>query len=191
MSIWSMTGAELSREINQPAPVTVLRGGHDTATLAGVLAQIAALPGKDQAELMRAFAAAMKPEPKRIGGGNTFKGADDFYPAFNAAREACRAVAGEAWYLDTSVCLKARVPAPWLAIKGEMATYRSPRDVNFPKAEFWPGGVLPTGPDYAEFGPVAKVGGAQDERDEAWSNRKALAFDLEPTPEDIELEEAA
>lgn len=189
MNIWSMSGAELSREIDQPAPVTVLRGGHAAPDLAGVLAQIAALPGKDQEALLRAFQAALKPEPKRLGSGNTFKDADSFFVAFNVARDAARTAAGAAWYLDPAVCLKARVPAAWVALRGEQGIWRSPRDINVPRGEYWPAGVLPTGAEYAEHGPVCAVGGAWEAR--AKPKRKAIAFDLEPTPEDIDIREAA
>lgn len=176
MNIWTMSGAELSREISQPAPITVLRGN------GGLADQIMALSPGDRAALLR----MLKPEVKRIGGGSSFKDAYSFFVAFNAAREACRAVHGAAWYLDVSACLKARVPAAWVALRGEQGIWRSPRDVNFPRGEFWPGGVLPVGPEYAEHGPVAKVGGAQVKR------RRAVAFVLEAPPDgEMETREAA
>jgi hypothetical protein len=122
------------------------------------------------------------------------------YPtAFNAAREAARAAGGPRWFLDPAISLKARVPASWLAIRGEMAVYRSPRDLNFPVAEYWPGGVLPTGPDYAPHGKIASEGDIRTirERQEArraetmrdWFPTMAdhvYGFTLEPTPENID-----
>lgn len=184
MSIWTMTGAELSREIGQPAPITVLRGGHNDS-VAGIVAQIAMLPAGEREALLASMAAALKPEPKRLSGGQSYRTSDEFFSAFNAARAACRAVHGSEWYLSPAASLKARVPAAWVTLKGEMGTYRSPRDVNFPRAEFWPGGVLPNGPEYAEHGPCCPIGGAWAEH-AARPTRKALAFALEPTPECID-----
>ncbi len=183
MSIWAMSGAELAKEIGQPAPVTVLRGGHAGSGLAGVLTSIAALPAVDRDALLRAFQAALRPEVKRLG-GSSYRNAEEFFPPFNAAREACRALHGENWYLDPAVSLKARVPAAWVALKGEMGTWRSPRDVNCPRAEFWPGGVLPNGPDYAEHGPVAQSGPLRHVK------QPFTDFELEPSP-DGEMEMAA
>lgn len=182
MSIWDMDGAALSREIDQPAPVTVLRGGHN-AGMAGIVASIAALPATEREELLRAIVAAMKPEPKRIG-GSSFRTAEEFFPMFNAAREACQAAHGVDWYLEPSASLKARVPAAWVALRGEMGTWRSPRDVNFPRAEFWPGGVLPVGPEYAEHGPVAR-GEIRP------ASVRAIRFEMEHTPENIDNMEMA
>ena len=203
MSIWSLTGAELSREINQPAPVTVLRGGHNGG-VAGILSQIAALPPAERDSLLRAFQAALKPEPKRLGGGNSYKDAESFYKDFNIAREAARNVAGAQWYLDPAVSLKARVPSIWVALHGEQGIWRSPRDVNCPRAEFWPSGTLPVGPDYAEHENVCPIGSAWAEREEPSAsgkrylgvNRKGQpvyvpAFDLDYTPESIDAAEAA
>lgn len=202
MSIWEMSGAELSREIDQPAPVTVLRGGHNGG-VAGIVAQIAQLPPKERDALLAAFQAALKPEPKRLG-SNTFKDSDQFFAAFNVARDAARTLHGEHWYLNPSASLKARVPPAWVALKGEMGTWRSPRDVNCPRAEFWPGGVLPSGPDYAEHGPLAPEGDIRTvhERSDAKRAKSMHAqfptmaehvygFALEPTPEEIDVREAA
>ena len=188
-NIWSMSGAELAREISQPAPVSVLRGGHASPTLAGVLSQIASLPSSDRDELLKAFQAALKPETKRIGGGQTYRNAEAFFADFNAAREACRQIHGESWYLSPTASLKARVPGAWVALRGEMKVWHSPRDVNMPRAEYWPSGALPTGPEYAEHGLVCPIGGAWAER--AKPKHKAVAFNLEPTPEEIELDDAA
>ena len=177
VNLWGMSGAELAREISQPAPVAVLQ----PARLADVLSQIAALPSRDQDELLRAFRSALK--PARLTGGATFRDASDFFPAFNAAREAAQAVAGREWYLDPGVSLKARVPAAWVALRGEMGTWRSPRDVNFPRAEYWPGGVLPTGPEYAEHGPIDR-GDAYEWKQER-HNRGRETLRLDYTPEEI------
>src|SRR6202048_1429875 len=188
MSLWDMSGSDLAREIGQPAPVTVLRGGHNGG-VAGIIAQIAQLPPKERDALMAAFQVALKPEPKRLGGGNTFKGFDDFMPAYTAARLAAREAFGERWYLFPEATCYARLPVAWANCHIFGGVKRSPRDVHMPKARFWPGGVLPTGPDYAEYGPVCPVGGAWAER--ARPKRKAIAFDLEPTPENIDMAEAA
>lgn len=163
-NIWEMSGDELSREISQPAPISVLRGS------GGLADQILALSASDRAALLR----LLKPETKRIG-GLSFRDAESFFVAFNAARAACRAVHGNKWYLSPAASLKARVPGAWTALKGEMGTWRSPRDVNCPKGEFWPGGVLPTGPDYAEHPPVA--------RDEIRPTKRSRGFELEAPPD--------
>lgn len=191
MSIWNMSGPELSRELSQPAPVTVLRGGHNGG-VSGILSQIAALPPAERDSLLRAFQAALKPEVKRIGGGQSYRTAEAFFADFNAAREACRKVHGESWYLSPRASLKARVPGVWTALKGEQGIWRSPRDVNCPRAEFWPGGVLPTGPEYAERGPLApKVNRRVDSMRANFPTMAKHVFALEPTPENIEAAEAA
>lgn len=182
MSIWDMSGADLSREIGQPAPVTVLRGGH-TPSLADVAALIAALSASDREELVKALAPAPR-AVKRLTGGLTFKDADAFFLAFNAARAACREEYGEQWYLNPVASLMARVPAAWVALRGEQGIWRSPRDVNFPAARFWPGGMLPIGPDYAEHGPVSTGDASAD----VWGD----VLVLEPPPDgEMEIREAA
>ena len=87
---------------------------------------------------------------------NTFKTAEEFFSAFNDARNRCRSEFGEKWYLNPCACLKARVPNSWISLKGQMGTWTSPRDVNFPVARFWSTNTLPIGPEYAEFGPLEK-----------------------------------
>ena len=170
-----MSGEELAREIEQPAPVAVFR----IPRVADIAATFAGLTVADRAALLR----LLKPETKRIGGA-TFRDAELFFPAFNAARKACRAARGPGWYLDPSASLKARVPASWVALRGQMATWRSPRDVNFPRAEYWPGGVLPVGPEYAEHGPVA-TGDAYEWKQERHDKRRREVLKLDYTPEEI------
>jgi hypothetical protein len=178
VSIWDMSGADLAREIGQPAPVAVFQ----VPRVADIAAVFAGLSVADRAALLR----LLKPETKRIGGGATFRGSEDFFPAFNAAREACRAAHGPEWYLNPSVALKARVPGAWVALRGEMGTYRSPRDVNFPRAEYWPGGALPAGPEYAEHGPIDRGDGHAWKMERAKRRGKPVPIlALEHTPEEI------
>jgi hypothetical protein len=115
---------------------------------------VALVPSADQVAHARAILAAHR----RAGGGiairqpgNTYRGFDDFMPAFTAARRraamACRDMLGR-WWLEPD-CLKARLPAAWVRWQGRSVSGKSPRDVNFPAARYWPGGTLPVGPDYA------------------------------------------
>lgn len=179
MSIFAMTGAELASEIGRPAPVAVI----EVPRLASVLEQIAALGEADQAALLAAFKVATKPAA-RISGGKSYRDAESFFVDFNAAREACAARWGREWYLNPKASLKARVPGVWVALKGEMGTWRSPRDVNCPRAEYWPGGVLPIGPEYAEHARLAT-------NDVLAAARWGKALELVPPPEVLELREAA
>jgi hypothetical protein len=175
-----------------------------SAPLGAVLASITSLTPADQRNLARAFKAAevaRRPaKPKLLGQRRTFAGYDDFMPAFYAAREAVACRAGRQWYLNPDVAMKARVPAAWVACRVSRGTINGPRDVNFPRAEFWPEGVLPVGPEYAEFGPIAPVGDVRlmdAQRAEAVVKFKGAypgwyaemlpqdqpAFDLEHTPD--------
>ena len=80
----------------------------------------------------------------------SFKGYDDFMPAFAAAREAARAAFGPKWVFNPDACCGARVPKGWVSWRTSAASGSSPRDLtHFPLGHFWPGGVLPVGPEYA------------------------------------------
>jgi hypothetical protein len=78
-----------------------------------------------------------------------FRGYNDFMPAFRAARERAMAAQGPRWWMSPDHSIWARVPAGWVTWKGRASSGMSPRDVHFPMAQYWPGGVLPIGPDYA------------------------------------------
>jgi hypothetical protein len=80
----------------------------------------------------------------------TFKGYADFQAAYLIAKQAALRVCGERWYLDPQACIKARVPPSWVSCVILGRPSRTPRDLNFPAAEFWPRGALPYGPQYAE-----------------------------------------
>jgi hypothetical protein len=183
MTLWTMTGAELAAACAAPVEIAYPRASH---ALASVLTDITRLTPADRAALARAFHAA-RPKPLRqIAQRPTFKGWDDFMPAFTAAREACKAVAGERWYLDPTVALKARVPAAWTCCHLSRGTSVSPRDVTVPRAEFWEGASLPLGPDYAEFGRLDRGRGGTARR------RVAPELVLEPTPNgDMDTERLA
>jgi hypothetical protein len=79
----------------------------------------------------------------------SFKGFDDFMPAFRAAREAAIAEHGDQWWANPHTCLKGRVPTAWVTWKGKASSGSSYRDLNMPVARYWPGGQLPVGPVYA------------------------------------------
>jgi hypothetical protein len=79
----------------------------------------------------------------------SFKGYDDFVPAFNAARQAAIAELGERWYLVPGASQWARIPAPWAACKVYGRVSNAPRDRRLPAAQFWPSGTMPVGPEYA------------------------------------------
>jgi len=129
--------------------------------LAAVLGQITSLSRYDQGQLARAFRAAevaARPARPRLLGGRSYKGWDDFAPAFTAARQAAADAFGPRWYLNPDLSMHARLPAGWTSCRTFGRTSVSPRDVNFPRAQFWPGGILPTGPEYAEIGPLDPEG---------------------------------
>jgi hypothetical protein len=83
----------------------------------------------------------------------SFRGYDDFVPAFNAARHAAIAALGQRWYMVPGASQWARIPAPWAACKVYGRTSTAPRDRRLPAAVFWPSGALPVGPEYASDGP--------------------------------------
>ena len=190
MNLWTMTGAELAAACAAPTPPPAYPRASDA--LASVLSGITRLSPADQAKLAAAFKAA---QPRQIGQRRTFAGWDDFMPAYTAAREAVAGRVGERWYLDPTVALKARVPGAWVSCRVVGRTSASPRDVTMPRAEFWPGGALPVGPEYAEFGPIDPEGDVHTISERRAAGRKAamrrafprlasaLAFELEHTPD--------
>jgi hypothetical protein len=86
----------------------------------------------------------------------TFRGFDDFMPAFAAARAAAARAHGSFWWAKPDVSIMARVPPQWVAWKGAARSGTSPRDLHFPLGVYWPGGELPIGPDYAAPASVAQ-----------------------------------
>jgi hypothetical protein len=80
----------------------------------------------------------------------TFSAYDDFVPVYNAARAAAVAALGERWYLAPGASAVARLPAKWVRCQVYGRVSAGPRDVRLPAAQFWPAGMLPAGPDYAE-----------------------------------------
>ena len=82
-----------------------------------------------------------------------FKGYDDFSAANVAAKRAACAELGLSWALVPGASAIARLPAAWVACKVFGRVSKSPRDVRLPAARFWPNGLLPVGPEYAEEGP--------------------------------------
>lgn len=86
----------------------------------------------------------------------SYRGFDDFMPAFAAARALVIAECGVRWYLNPDVCRGARVPPAWVRWKGLSVSGTSPRDLHFPVGRFWPGGQLPVGPEYAAPASVAQ-----------------------------------
>ena len=102
------------------------------------------------AELAAACAApapvpALRTRPLRRA---TFSGYRDFQRALQHARDAATRAYGDQWHLAPGACCRARVPGAWVrcVIAGRASV--SPRDLNLPAAEFWPGGALPVGPEY-------------------------------------------
>lgn len=145
--LWTMTGAELATTLAQPATRPVER-----------------VPSAADVKAAKAIIAAHKAATRQPA--TTFRGFDDFMPAFTFARLACRLANGPRWYLNPSACLKARLPAAWVRWHGLAVSGTSPRDVNFPVARYWEGGVLPIGPEYA---PLVE---ATDSRVVLWKPRK-------------------
>src|SRR5262245_11867802 len=82
--------------------------------------------------------------------GKTYKAYADFVLAFNQARHACIRRHGDNWHLVPGASVWARIPAAWASVKVFGRVSHAPRDQRFPAAEFWPGGVLPIGPEYAD-----------------------------------------
>lgn len=79
----------------------------------------------------------------------SFVGYDDFVPAFNVARHAAAAALGHRWQFVPGASIWARLPAAWVrcTVYGRVST--APRDHRMPAAQYWPGGTLPIGPEYA------------------------------------------
>jgi hypothetical protein len=160
--------------------------------LGAVLASITALSATDQAKLARAFRKAAA--PLRLP-GSAFRSWDEWWPVCRTARAAAAAELGERWHLDAST-LNARIPAAWANIKLPIGgTKHGPRDIHCPAARFWPGGVLPSGVEYAERGAVDAAAGipvTDSERVVRLRRRQAPngwgvpTFEMEPTPEDID-----
>jgi hypothetical protein len=98
---------------------------------------------------VRPSAAGNAPAVYRPRRSTSYRGYDDFMPAFRAAREAAAAKHGPNWWMKPDASRWARVPPTWVAWKGYSRSGSSPRDMHFPVGEFWPGGVLPIGPEYA------------------------------------------
>ena len=205
-SIWAMSGADLSAALAHRAPApqaVVIAYPGASASLQPILETIASLSRRDQAALMRAFRSAEQAaKPKRLTGGNTFRAWADFTPALTTARMAAIAVFGAQWYLNPDLCIKGRVPAAWASCKVHGRTSVCHRDMNIPTAQFWPGGTLPVGPDYAEpyaIDPSADVREtparqraerkASRAKYEAAERKAAPSFVLEHTPEDIDARE--
>ena len=96
---------------------------------------------------------AASPPPRQalaVYAGQRFRGFADFQPALQAARDRARRVHGETWYLVPGASIKARVPRPWMTCTIGNRVCASVRDANMPAAEFWPDGMLPVGPVYAQ-----------------------------------------
>ena len=146
--LWQMSGAELAAACAPVAP----RFPSASPALASVLESITALPATDQAALAKAFRAAEPPKHRRLGGGITSW--DQWHPMWRAACQAAAGEHGPQWHLHPETC-NGRIPTAWANIKLPIGTTKhGPRDVHIPAARFWPGGVLPVGPEYAERGPM-------------------------------------
>lgn len=152
MSIWDLTGAELAMYCAPVAP----RFPSASPALAAVLENITALSGADQAALAKAFRAAEPPKQRRLGGGITSW--DQWDPMWRAAAQAAAGEHGPQWHLHPET-LNGRISTAWANIKLPIGTTKhGPRDVHIPAARFWPGGVLPVGPEYAERGALDASG---------------------------------
>jgi hypothetical protein len=199
MSIFTMTGAELAAAVSVPAVAATHDNAYPKASpaLAHVLAGITNLSAADQAALAKAFRAAEPRKSRAIGVRKSYTCWDDFMPAYTRAREAAARAVGVRWYLDPAVTVKARVPVAWVACKLSRSTSTSPRDINVPRAEFWPDGLLPLGPEYAEHGPIDPAGNVHTIAERRASHRRAAMgaafprlamamrpqFELEQTPD--------
>ena len=118
---------------------------------------------------------SLKPAARKAG--PTFKGYDDFVPAYNAARQAAIADLGETWYLVPGASTMARIPAKWAACKVYGRVSNAPRDRRLPAARYWPAGAMPIGPEYAPDGPretAARAWG--DPRNGIMSNKGYAAW---------------
>jgi hypothetical protein len=136
------------------SPVVPASYAGASEALATVLVSITALSRADQRALAGAFKIAERAaKPLRITQSKSYSGFADFMPAFTAARMLAREAYGERWDLSPEARLCARLPASWVSCSLPCGkTVRSPRDVAFPRARFWPGEVLPNGPEYVELG---------------------------------------
>ena len=171
--------------------------------LATVLVSITALSRADQRALAGAFKIAERAaKPLRITQSKSYSGFDDFMPAFNAARALAREAHGDRWHLNPDARMCARLPSAWVAAKGLSGTYRSPRDVAFPRARFWPGEALPNGPEYADLYAIdptgdirltdaeraAEMARQMAEFPELFAHRKRPDYFGDPEPEQTEFE---
>ena len=70
-------------------------------------------------------------------------------PAYNAARAAVARDHGANWHLVPDAWRWGRVPNAWVRcpVYGRVST--APRDMRLPIAQYWPGGEMPNGPEYA------------------------------------------
>ena len=173
IALWSMTGAELAAACAPVAP----RFPSASPALASVLESITALP---------ATRAAEPPKHRRLGGGITSW--DQWDPMWRAACQAAAGEHGPQWHLHPETC-NGRIPTAWANIKLPIGTTKhGPRDVHIPAARFWPGGVLPVGPEYAERGPLEPTRKVV----RLARKQRAPVLVMEPTPECIDdLAEAA
>jgi hypothetical protein len=104
----------------------------------------------------------------------TFSGWDDFAPAWGFACALAQERFGRQWYLNPMACRKARVPLAWVSCRLSLRSSVSPRDMNMPNAQFWEGGRLPVGPDYAPVAALARCNSVA-----VWKPQAAApAFDL-------------
>jgi hypothetical protein len=182
---WNMTGAELRATLAAPVAVpATIPYPNASPALGAVLASIVSLSAEDQARLIRAIGKARPAKPLRLA-GSAFSSWEDWWPVCRAARARASADLGARWDLDAST-LHARIPSAWANIKLAIGgTKHGPRDIHMPAAKYWPGGVLPYGPEYAARGPV-------DGRKAATVTRlRAPALELAPVEWDIDLAEAA
>lgn len=84
---------------------------------------------------------------------------DSYVAARAEAVAACIADHGLSWKLAEGASVPCRLPAKWTACKVFGRVSRSPRDMRLPAAQYWPGGILPEGPEYfadypRETGPI-------------------------------------
>lgn len=135
------------------------RFGNKPDALAILEAYVASSPGPQYREwlhpdvLLAAAKRCLATAPRKASrrkASPSFKGYDDFVPAYNAARAAIAAELGENWHLAPGAYRWARVPVAWVRcpVYGRVST--APRDMRIPVARFWPSGEMPIGPDYAE-----------------------------------------
>lgn len=85
---------------------------------------------------------------RRAAARASFAGYDDFVAALTKARGRAGAALGR-WDLVPGASIWARIPVKWASCRVFGRTCKLPRDQKFPAAKYWPGGVLPVGPEYA------------------------------------------